>query len=63
LDIPLDRERIAKEIEQLEKVIANSDRQLSNEEFVKKAPEKVIADIRRKKTEYEAQLAKNRAAL
>jgi valyl-tRNA synthetase len=63
LDIPLDRERIAKEIEQLEKVIANSDRQLSNEEFVKKAPEKVIADIRRKKAEYEAQLAKNRSAL
>ena len=28
-----------------------------------KAPEKVIASMRQKKAEYEAQLAKNRAAL
>jgi valyl-tRNA synthetase len=66
LDLPEDpgqRDKLMKEIEQLEKLIANSDRQLSNEDFMKKAPEKVIVGIREKKAEYEAQVAKNRAAL
>jgi valyl-tRNA synthetase len=61
--IVVDRARIEKEIEQLQKVIANSARQLESEEFLRKAPEKVIASIRQKKAEYEEQLAKNRAAL
>jgi valyl-tRNA synthetase len=59
----VDRARIEKEIEQLERVIANSARQLESEEFLKKAPEKVVASMRAKKAEYEAQLEKNRAAL
>jgi valyl-tRNA synthetase len=57
------KERLEKENEQLEKVIANSVRQLENEDFLKKAPEKVVASIRQKMAEYEGQLAKNRAAL
>jgi valyl-tRNA synthetase len=57
------KERLEKENEQLEKLIANSARQLESKEFLKKAPEKVVASIRAKKAEYEAQLAKNRAAL
>jgi valyl-tRNA synthetase len=61
--IVVDRARIEKEIEQLEKVIASFARQLENEEFLAKAPEKVIASMRQKKAEYEEQLAKNRAAL
>jgi valyl-tRNA synthetase len=44
-------------------LIASSERQLSSEDFLKKAPEKVVATIRQKKSEYESQLAKNRAAL
>jgi valyl-tRNA synthetase len=63
LSIPIDRARLEKENEQLEKLIANSLRQLENEEFLKKAPEKVVGSIREKKAEYEAQLAKNLAAL
>jgi valyl-tRNA synthetase len=63
LDIPLDRARLEKENEQLEKVIANSKRQLDNAEIVAKMPEKVVATLRSKLAEYEAQLAKNRAAL
>lgn len=55
--------RLAKEIEQLEKVIANSQRQLANEAFVAKAPAHVIDGMRAKLAEYEAQIAKNRAAL
>ncbi|MGD1094928.1 MAG: valine--tRNA ligase [Bryobacteraceae bacterium] len=60
---PAQKERLEKENEQLEKLIANSARQLENEDFLGKAPEKVIASIRQKKAEYEAQLSKNRAAL
>jgi valyl-tRNA synthetase len=63
LNIPIDRERISKEIAELEKVVANSERQLSNEAFIAKAPEKIVAGMRQKQAEYEAQLAKLRAAL
>jgi valyl-tRNA synthetase len=63
LNIPIDRERLAKEITELEKVIANSQRQLSNEAFIAKAPEKIVAGMRQKQAEYEAQVAKLRAAL
>ena len=44
-------------------MIANSKRQLENESFVAKAPAHVIEGMRAKLAEYEAQLAKNRAAL
>jgi valyl-tRNA synthetase len=63
LDIPIDRARIEKENDDLEKQIANLERQFSNQEFMAKAPEKVIAGMRAKKAGYEAQIAKNRAAL
>jgi valyl-tRNA synthetase len=63
LDIPVDRARLEKENAQLEKQIANLDRQFGDEKFMSKAPEKVIAGMRQKRAEYEAQLAKNRAAL
>jgi valyl-tRNA synthetase len=63
LDIPVDRARLEKENEQLEKLIANYELQFANEEVMAKKPEKVITGMRQKKAEYEAQLAKNRAAL
>ena len=44
-------------------LIANSERQLTNEEFVRKAPEKVVAQIREKMAGYQAQMDKNRATL
>ena len=49
--------------EQLIKVIANSKRQLENPEIVGKMPEKVVATLRAKLADYEAQLKKNRDAL
>jgi valyl-tRNA synthetase len=52
------KKRVAKEVEQLEKNIANSKRQLSDEVFLGKAPVKVVDSIRVKLAEYEAQLAK-----
>jgi valyl-tRNA synthetase len=55
--------RLRKENDQLEKLIANSGRQLANEEFMRKAPEKVVTQIRTKLADYEAQRAKNLATL
>jgi valyl-tRNA synthetase len=63
LRLAVDRARLEKENEALEKQVANLDRQFENQEFMSKAPEKVIASMRQKKAEYLAQIAKNRAAL
>ncbi|MDQ6708237.1 MAG: valine--tRNA ligase, partial [Acidobacteriota bacterium] len=51
------RELSGKEREQLEKNIANSERQLSDEKFLSRAPEKVVESIRQKLGEYQTQLA------
>jgi valyl-tRNA synthetase len=63
IDVPagameVQKKRIAKEVEQLEKNIANSRRQLSDDVFLGKAPARVVDSIRAKLAEYEAQLAK-----
>ena len=63
LKLKVDRDRLTKEAAELEKVIANSDRQLSNPEIIAKMPEKVVATLREKKAGYEAQLMKIRAVL
>jgi valyl-tRNA synthetase len=52
------RKRLEKERDQLIKNIANSDRQLSDEVFLGKAPAKVVDSIRAKRAEYAAQLQK-----
>jgi len=57
------RDRLVKEIANLQQVIANSEKQLSNEDFLKKAPEKVLATLREKLADYKAQLDKSREAL
>ena len=48
---------------QLEKLVANSKRQLGNNTFVERAPAEVVNNIRTKLAEYEAQLEKSREAL
>jgi valyl-tRNA synthetase len=63
LHIPINRARIEKEIQQLEKLIANYEQQFANEEIMAKKPEKVIADMQQKKARYEADLARNRSIL
>jgi valyl-tRNA synthetase len=57
------RKRLEKDREQLEKNIANSERQLGDETFLSKAPAKVVDSIRAKLAEYKAQLEKVIAAL
>jgi len=61
--IEAQRKRMEKEKEQLEKNIANSRRQLSDEVFLSKAPEKIKESIKAKLAEYETQLAKINEAL
>ncbi len=46
IDIAAERERLTKELEKIEKEMANGQRQLANENFLAKAPSKVIEGIR-----------------
>ena len=57
------RKRLEKEREQLEKNIANSNRQLEDEKFLSRAPAHVVQSIRTKLVDYETQLQKVRQAL
>jgi valyl-tRNA synthetase len=57
------RARLEKEIAELRKAIGDKKRQLGNEEFVKKAPARVVQGLEAKVAEYEAQVAKNEALL
>jgi valyl-tRNA synthetase len=57
------RTRLAKEITELEKLIADKDRQLANEKFLSGAPANVVESLRSKRLEYFSQLEKSRAAL
>ncbi len=61
--IPVDRARLEKENIDLEKQIANLERQFTDTETLAKKPEKIVAGMREKLAAYQAQLAKNRAAL
>ena len=57
------RERLLKDNAELEKVIANSKRQLDNADVIAKMPEKVVDTLRSKLAGYESQLKKNLDAL
>jgi len=52
------RKRVQKEIEQLDKNIANSERQLNDDTFLNRAPAQVIENIRKKLDEYRTQRQK-----
>jgi valyl-tRNA synthetase len=54
------RQRLLKEIGVLEKLVVSNDRQLANEEFVNRAPAKIVESMRAKRAEYIAQIQKNR---
>jgi valyl-tRNA synthetase len=51
IDVAAERERLNKEWDKIEKEFANNQRQLSNEQFLAKAPEKVVEGLRRRETE------------
>jgi valyl-tRNA synthetase len=51
VDVAAERERLNKELEKIEKEFANNQRQLSNDQFLAKAPEKVVEGLRRRAQE------------
>jgi valyl-tRNA synthetase len=51
IDLAAERERLNKDLEKIEKEFANNQRQLSNEQFLAKAPEKVVGGLRRREGE------------
>ena len=63
VDSGVQRGRLAKEIDQLQKLIADKDRQLTNDKFLSSAPAHVVDSLRAKRAEYVAQLEKSRAVL
>jgi valyl-tRNA synthetase len=63
VDHEIQRARLVKEIEQLEKAIADKDRQLASEKFLHSAPGHVVDSLRAKRAEQVAQVEKSRATL
>jgi valyl-tRNA synthetase len=57
------RIRLMKDIVQLKKLIADKERQLSDENFQRSAPSHVWLSMNAKRNEYDLQLKKNEAAL
>ncbi|HVW76836.1 MAG TPA: valine--tRNA ligase [Alloacidobacterium sp.] len=51
IDVAAERERLRKKLEQYEKLLANAERQLGNEAFLAKAPEKVVAGLKKQASE------------
>jgi valyl-tRNA synthetase len=60
IDVAAECARLKKELEKLEKDIANAGRQLGNESFLAKAPAPVVDGLRKQKGENEALRDKNR---
>ena len=48
IDVAAERERLKKELDKIEKEMANGQRQLGNEQFLAKAPAKVVEGIRKR---------------
>jgi valyl-tRNA synthetase len=63
IDVAVERERLTKELEKLEKEFANNQKQLGNEQFLAKAPAKVVEGLRRREQELTGLLDKIRRQL
>jgi len=51
IDLAAERERLQKKLEQQETILANAKRQLGNEAFLAKAPEKIVAGLKKQAAE------------
>ena len=63
IDVAAERDRLNKDLEKIEKEIANGQRQLSNEQFLAKAPAKVVEGIRTRAEELKVLRDKTVASL
>ena len=51
IDVAAERERLQKKLERQEKILTNAERQLKNEAFLAKAPEKIVAGLKKQASE------------
>jgi len=51
INVAAERERLTKDLDKIEKELVNNQRQLSNDQFLAKAPEKVVDGLRRRALE------------
>jgi valyl-tRNA synthetase len=63
IDVAAERERLTKELKKLEGQLANTSRQLGNEQFLSKAPAHVVEGLRRQEAELKLLLEKIKRAL
>jgi valyl-tRNA synthetase len=63
VDLPAEAARLAKDIGKLEAELAKMDAKLDNAEFVRKAPEEVVEELRERREDAGASIAKLSAAL
>jgi valyl-tRNA synthetase len=63
VDATAERERLQKELSKLESQSASAERQLGNEQFLAKAPPKVVEGLKKQLNEIQILLDKNRRAL
>jgi valyl-tRNA synthetase len=63
IDIAAERERLLKELKKLEGEQANGQRQLGNEQFLKKAPANVVEGLRKRAAEVKTLIEKIQSAL
>jgi valyl-tRNA synthetase len=63
IDVAAERQRLKKELDQIEKEIGNGQRQLSNEQFLSKAPAKVVEGMRARAKELDVLRTKIRNQL
>ena len=63
IDVGAERERLTKELAQIEKEIANGQRQLSNAQFLAKAPAKVVEGMRKRAQELSVMREKTQSKL
>jgi valyl-tRNA synthetase len=63
IDVAAERQALAKEIEKMERELANGQRQLSNEQFLAKAPAKVVEGLRTRSGELTNLLEKAKSKL
>ncbi len=63
INIAAERDRLTKELEKIEREIANGQRQLSNEQFLAKAPPHVVDGIRKRAQDLTVQQEKTKSQL
>jgi valyl-tRNA synthetase len=63
IDVPAERERLAKDLAKYEKGLAAADRQLNNEAFMAKAPSHIVEGLRKQSTETRILYDKTKSAL